>query len=74
MAFARGTVMSDELQFSGEDDAKAQIRAAARYLLEGSAGSDRGDIVQEIIAIISDVARGLRPDGNDPLDDGMPGG
>jgi hypothetical protein len=66
--------MSEKFQFSGEDDAKAQIRAAARYLLEGSAGSDRGDIVQEIMTIVSDAARGLLPDRNDPLDDGMPGG
>jgi hypothetical protein len=66
--------MSVEFHFTGEDDAKAQIRAAARYLLEGSRGSDRGDIVQEIIAIVSEVARGLPPGGYDPLDDGMPGG
>ena len=66
--------MSDEFHFTGEDDAKAQIRGAARYLLEGARGSDRGDIVQEIIAIVSEVARGLRPGGYDPLDDGMPGG
>jgi hypothetical protein len=65
--------MSDEFHFNGEDDAKAEIRAAVRYLLEGTSGSDRGDIVQEIIAIVSEVAHGLPP-GHDPLDDGMPGG
>ena len=69
----QGAVMSDELNFNGEDDAKAEIRAAVRYLLKGAAGSDRGDIVREIIAIVNDVARGLPP-GQDPLDDGMPGG
>jgi hypothetical protein len=53
----------------GEDDAKAEIRA---YLLKGTAGSDRGDIVQEIIAIVSQVAHSLPPGGS--LDDGMPGG
>jgi hypothetical protein len=63
--------MSD---FSGEDDAKAQIRAAVRYLLEGAAGTDRGDIVRQIIEIVNEIARGLPPDGQDPLDDGMPGG
>lgn len=63
--------MSDEFSFNGEDDAKAEIRAAARYLLKGAAGSDRGDIVSEIIAIVNEVARG---GGRDPLDDGMPGG
>jgi hypothetical protein len=66
--------MSDEFHFNSEDDAKAEIRAAVRYLLEGARGSDRGDIVQEIIAIVSEVARGLPASGYDPLDDGMPGG
>jgi hypothetical protein len=50
--------MSDEFHFNGEDHAKAEIRAAVRYLLEGTSGSDRGDIVQEIIAIVNAVARG----------------
>jgi hypothetical protein len=59
---------------AGEDDAKAEIRAAVRYLLEGTTGSDRGDIVQEIIAIVSEVAHSLPLGGYDPLDDGMPGG
>jgi hypothetical protein len=45
------------------------------YLLKDAAGSDRGDIVREIIAIVNEVARGLPPGGGqDPLDDGMPGG
>ena len=30
--------------------------------------------VREIIAIVSEVARGLPSGGQDPLDDGMPGG
>jgi hypothetical protein len=53
--------MSDELDwdFSGPDDAKAEIRAAVGYLLKGAAGSDCGDIVREIIAIVNEVARGL---------------
>ena len=35
--------MSDEFDwaFSGRDDAKAEIRAAVRYLFEGAAGTDR---------------------------------
>ena len=41
------------------------IRAAVRYLLEGAAGSDRGDIVREIIEIVSEVARGLAPVGQE---------
>jgi len=66
--------MSDEFHFNGEDDAKAEIRAAVRFLLKGAAGSDRGDIMREIIAIVNEVARGLLPGDQDPLDDGMPGG
>ena len=66
--------MSDEFHFNGEDDAKAEIRAAVGYLLKDAAGSDRGDIVREIISIVDEVARGLPPAGQDPLDDGMPGG
>ena len=65
---ANGAVMSDEFHFNGEDDAKAEIRAAVRYLLEGTSGSDRGDILQEIIAIVNEVARGQRR-GHYPLDD-----
>ena len=69
--------MSDEIDrdFNGPDDAKAEIRAAVGYLLKDAAGSDRGDIVREIIAIVNDAARGLPPGGGqDPPDDGMPGG
>jgi hypothetical protein len=66
--------MSDEFHFNGEDDAKAEIRAAVRYLLKDAAGSDRGDIVGEIISIVNEVARGLPHGGQNPLDDGMPGG
>jgi hypothetical protein len=66
--------MSDEFHFNDEDDAKAEFRAAVRYLLKGAAGSEQGDIVREIIAIVNEVARGLPHSGEDPLDDGMPGG
>jgi hypothetical protein len=64
----------DDWDFAGADDAKMTIRAAVRYLLKGAAGSDRGDIVREIVEIVSEVARGLPPGGQGPLDDGMPGG
>ena len=65
----------DDWDFAGADDAKAQIRAAVRYLLKGAAGSDRGDIARDIVEIVNEVARGLPPGGqDDPLDDGMPGG
>ena len=66
--------MSDEFHFNDEDDAKAEIRAAVRYLLNGAAASDRRDIVRGIIEIVTEVARGMLPGGQDPLDDGMPGG
>ena len=67
--------MSDELNwnFSGPDNAKAEIRAAVGYLLNGAPGSDRGEVLWEVIAIVNQVARGL-PGGPDPLDYGMPGG
>jgi len=65
--------MTDEFYFNDEDDAKSEIRAAVRYLLKYAAGSDRGDIMREIIAIVNEVARDL-PGGQDPLDEGMPGG
>jgi len=69
----RGFAMSDELDwnFVDRDDAKAEIRAAVEYLLRGTTGGARGDIVQDILAIIRDIANGRRPD---PLDDDMPGG
>ena len=34
----------------------------------------RGDIVQEIIAIVRQIASGLPPEQPNPLDDGLPGG
>ena len=68
--------MSDELDwnFTNRDDVKAEIRAAVEYLLRNAAGSDRGDIVREIIEIVNEVARGLAPGRPDPFDDELPGG
>ena len=69
--------MSDQYDwdFAGADDAKMTIRAAVHYLLKGAAGSDRrGDIVRVIVEIVNEVARGLPPGGQDPFDDGIPGG
>jgi hypothetical protein len=68
--------MSDELDwnFVDSDDAKAEIRAAVEYLLRNAAGSDRGDIVREIIDIVGQVANGLPVDRPDPLDEDLPGG
>jgi hypothetical protein len=58
--------MSDEFHFNDEDDAKAEIRAAVRYLLKGATGSD--DIMREIATIVSEVARDLPSGGEDPLE------
>jgi hypothetical protein len=64
----------DDRDFAGADDAKVTIRAAVRYLLKGTAGGARGDIVQEIFTIVRDAASGLPARETDPLDDDMPGG
>ena len=68
--------MSNELDwnFVDKDDAKAEIRAAVEYLLRDATGGARGDIVQEIIAIVRQVASGLPPEQPDPFEDGLPGG
>jgi hypothetical protein len=64
----------DDWEFSGADDAKAEIRAAVRYLLQGTTDGIRGDIVQGIISIVRQVAAGLPPEQPNSLDDGLPGG
>jgi hypothetical protein len=53
------------------DDAKAEIRAAVGYLLRGATG---GAAVQEINAIVRQVASGLPPEPPNSLDDGLPDG
>jgi hypothetical protein len=60
----------DDWDFAGDDDAKVTIRAAVRYLLKGATGGARGDIVQEIITIVRQVASGLPPEQPNSLDDG----
>jgi hypothetical protein len=64
----------DDWDFAGTDDAKMTIRAAICYLLKGTTDGVRGDIVQEIISIVRQVASGPPPRQPDPLDDDMPGG
>jgi hypothetical protein len=64
----------DDWEFAGADDAKAEIRAAVKYLLNGAAGRARGDIVQQIIEIVRDVSNGLPPGPPNSLDDDLPGG
>ena len=63
----------DDWDFTGEEDAKLMILAAARYLLKDANESDRSDIVVEIIEIVRQAARGSPPDP-DPFDDDAPGG
>jgi hypothetical protein len=55
--------MSDERDwnFVNADDAKTEIRAAVGYLLRGATGGARGDIVQEIIAIVRRERVATRP-------------
>jgi hypothetical protein len=51
-----------DCDFVGEDDAKAEIGAAVRYLLKDATDNRaRGDIVWKIIEIVHDVANGLLP-------------
>jgi hypothetical protein len=63
----------DDWDFAGADDAKMTIRAALRQLLKATTGGARGDIVQEIISIVRQVASGPPNGQPDPLDDDMPG-
>jgi len=51
----------DDWEFASPDDAKVEIRAAVGHLLRGATGGARGDIVQEIIAIVRQVESGLPP-------------
>jgi hypothetical protein len=64
----------DDWDFAGTDDAKMTIRAAIRYLLKGTTDGVRGDIVQEIISIVRQVANGPPHGQPDSLDDDTPGG
>ena len=68
--------MSDKYDwdFSGRDDAKAEIRAAFSYLLKGAAGTNRDVVTLEIMEIMRQVAGGFPREERNPLDDGMPGG
>ncbi|HEX3115857.1 MAG TPA: hypothetical protein VHQ48_10290 [Bradyrhizobium sp.] len=63
--------MSDQIDwdFASDDDAKAEIGAAVRYLLKDAIGSGRADIVREIVEIVRNVASGqLPPEHPYPLD------
>lgn len=63
--------MSDQIDwdFASDDDAKAEIGAAVRYLLKDAIGSGRGDIVRQIVEIVRNVVSGqLPPEHPHPLD------
>jgi hypothetical protein len=47
--------------FVGARDAKAEIRAAVRYLLSGVSGSARGDMVRDIIEIVLKLRTACHP-------------
>ena len=47
--------------FSGEEDAKAELGAAVKYLLRDARGAVRDDVVREIIETVHDIAGGLSP-------------
>jgi hypothetical protein len=63
----------DDWDFAGADDAKVTIRCNS-YLLKGTTDGVRGDIVQQIISIVRQVANGPPPGPGYPVDDDMPGG
>jgi hypothetical protein len=57
--------------FAGDDDAKAEIGAAVRYLLKDVTGSARENIVRQINEIVGDIAGGpLPPAHENPPDAG----
>jgi|HubBroStandDraft_6_1064221.scaffolds.fasta_scaffold708754_2 hypothetical protein len=58
----------------GPDDAKAEIRAAVRYLFKGADGNNRDVVALEIMEIVRQVAADFPRKQRNPLDDGMPGG
>jgi len=62
----------DDWEFADDEDAKVTIRAAVRYLLKGAVGSDRGDILVEIIEIVRETAHGVAPDQPEPGNDEPP--
>jgi len=64
----------DVWEFAGPEDAKAEIHAATKYLISRSDGNARDGVVQEIIAIVLNVAKGLPREQSNPMDDGLPGG
>lgn len=73
---ARGTVVSDhdDRDFTGEDDARAKLRAAMAYFLKGTTGAARRVNALEIMKTLRQVANGWPPGQPYPLDDDLPDG
>jgi len=60
--------------FAGDDDAKAEMRAAMAYLLHGTTGAARHAIELEIMEVLRQVANASPAGQPDPFDDELPGG
>jgi hypothetical protein len=54
------TVQIDR-EFADNDEARAEIGVAVRYLLKDANGSARGDMARDIIDLVQEVANGLQP-------------
>jgi hypothetical protein len=54
--------------FAGDEDAKAEIGAAVRYLLKDATGGARSDVIRDIVEIVHDVANGRSQQHTTPLD------
>ena len=64
----------DDWDFAGADDAKSEIRAAVRHLLNGVSASARGDMVRDVIEIVRQVANGPPSSQPYPFDNDALGG
>jgi len=63
------------VNFSGPNEAWAQIRAAVSYLIERVGHDDRADVISRIITIANEMTANETARGQaNPLDEGMPGG
>jgi len=71
--------MSPEVALFGPDSSNWRcpfigVKRTPQVLLRGATGGARGDLVQELIAIVRQVASGLPPEQSNARDDGFPGG
>lgn len=67
--------MPELADFAGDDEAKVTIRAAVKYLLQGTTDGVRGDKLQGIITLVRQAANEPPPSKQPhPFDDDAPGG